>query len=386
MPSEEEIESVFVRMDHLYQKIELPHYLHVYSKESATLVLKDIIRSVKRDASPGVPYSMSFKTNGEMIDRMGNHLINIVLDRIERIINWNGVIHDRASLVDQDLMDPIRVFIKNEPHSFDKCNQSRFRLIMSVSIVDKLIEMFLNIHFNKNQIANWDKIPSKPGMGFVPQMAQTIYNQCDLYGLDKLASADVSGWDWSVKDWLLNLETRYRLRLHNGTSGFYRDLMYKKSTLEANSIYQFSDGVLVQPKFSGIQNSGKYNTSSGNSMMRVLVAFLVGADWAIAMGDDCIESFVVDAKQKYEDLGFRVKMYDKLCLSGTFEFCSHIFGNGVCYSVTGAKGLMRLLHNDSLPLVDRKLLTMQFEDDYCQSPEYKRLMQDLIRVGWYSKI
>jgi hypothetical protein len=385
VPSKEELEMVYGKMDILYKQIHTPDYLEVFSRTRIFQVIKEVvIPLVKREASPGSPYASSFKTNGAMIDAMGDHLINLVIDRIECIHLWDGDFATRKELIQINLMDPVRLFIKNEPHSLEKCGLGRFRLIMSVSLVDKMIEMFLNMHTNKQQIQHWDKIPSKPGMGFTLEMADSIYNSCTEQGLENLASADISGWDWSVKQWLLEAETEYRIRLQSNPSNFYKDFMRKKTILDSSSVYQFSNGLMVTCNFSGLQNSGKYNTSSGNSLMRVITAFLVGSNWAIAMGDDAIESTVVHAQQKYLDLGFRCKMYEPI--TEEFEFCSHIFTKDGAYALNLNKSLMRLLQNDDKSLVERRLLTMQFEDDILASPQRFDAMDCLFRVGWYAKI
>jgi len=372
-------------MDILYNKIRTPDYLYGYDRdELKNLIRMVIIPQIKRDASPGTPYADGYRTNGAMIDGMGSHLIELVLDRIENIMNWDASFSRRTELIDLDLMDPVRLFIKNEPHTLEKCAMGRFRLIMSVSIVDKIIEMVFNMHTNKQQIADWQNIPSKAGMGFTLDMAGAIYDTCDKHGLENLASADISGWDWSVKQWLLEAETEYRIRLQTYASEFYKDFMRKKVLLDSNSIYQFSDGKLVQCDFSGLQNSGKYNTSSGNSIMRIITAFLVGSNWGIAMGDDCIESTVSDAQSKYLDLGFRCKMYEPI--ERDFEFCSHIFTKDGAYALNVNKSFMKLFQNDQLSLVEKRLLTMQFEDDIAACPTYKQVMDCLHRVGWYAKI
>lgn len=365
-------------------KVETPVEILQFDRNVMSTYLRKIIQYVKLDASPGVPYSVTFKTNGQMIEMLGDHLITLVIDRVQAIHEWNGKFQNRKDLVEMNLLDPVRLFVKNEPHSLEKYQMGRFRLIMSVSLIDKLVEMLFHLHTNKQQILNWDKIPSKPGMGFATEMCESIYSSCANYGLNKLAAADISGWDWSVKEWLLQAEASYRIRLQSQSTPFYEDFLRKKAILDSHSIYQFSDGKLVQCIYPGLQNSGKFNTSSGNSIMRIIVAFLVGSEWGIAMGDDCIESFVEGAQNKYLELGFRCKMYSKI--DTNFEFCSHVFTSNGAYAINIDKSLMRLLQNDTASLIDKKLLTMQFEDDIRNAPGGESAFECLRRVGWYAKI
>lgn len=49
-----------------------------------------------------------------------------------------------------------------------------------------------------------------------------------------------------------------------------------------------------------------------------MAAYHCGADWAMAMGDDALESVNTNL-EVYKSLGFKVEV------SGQLEFCSHIF-------------------------------------------------------------
>lgn len=383
-PTTKELNRVFSIMKGLYKQIITPKKVLEFDRDVLSTYLRQVlIPTVKREASPGSPYSKDFRTNGSMIDSLGEHLVTIVIDRLQLIMEWNGEFSERKDLIEMNLMDPVRLFIKNEPHSLEKCKLGRFRLIMSVSLIDKLVEMIFHYHTNKQQIMNWKDIPSKPGMGFTLEMSDEIYTSCKNQGFSNLAAADVSGWDWSVKDWLLKAEAEFRIILQSDVSEFYCSMLRKRAIIESNSIYQFSDGSMVECDFPGLQNSGKYNTSSGNSHMRIIVAMLVGSEWGMAMGDDCIETFVPNALDKYQKYGFRVKMYDTI--KDQFEFCSHIFTEKGAYTINENKSLMRLFDQDGT-LLERKLLTMQFEDDVLHHPEYESIMGVLDRVGWYTKI
>lgn len=372
----------------LYKPISTPHTLYSYNREAYWWYITALLPEIKRDAGPGIPYSKKYRTNGDLLDYATPYLINTTLDRIELMMNTS--LADIKAMTPEELvkgnyMDPVRLFIKNEPHKREKCIQKRFRLIMSVSIVDKLIEMVLGKHYNKAQIASWREIPSKPGMGFSDEAIASLIGAVKDHGVEKLAAADISGWDWSVPSWLLELEARFRTELNSCKTEYYQGMLYKKAHIEANSVYSLSDGVLMKLNFSGVQNSGKYNTSSSNSFMRLAAAVLIGADWGFAMGDDCIESYVPNAIERYSRFGFQAKMYEPIGnLENGFEFCSHIYSLKGAYSVNIVRGMMTLLnHKDPTPL-EKRLLTLQFEDDYNSSPDWKEAAEGLERVGWYA--
>jgi hypothetical protein len=364
----------------------LPSYLERYDR----LVWKQIIETqilpqIKPDACPGTPYAKAFQTNAEFMLYASPVLVKTILDRIELILAWDGKFLDNLDLVERCLVDVVRLFVKNEPHNKEKVAQQRLRLIMCVSIVDKAIEMLVHGPQNKNEIANWDHIPSKPGMGFTDRDTRRFYQRFDQAAkLRKKAAADVSGWDWSVQLWLLQADTDMRKMLYVSTPEWLCSFMDKMVTLSAYSVYQLSNGQLLVASKPGIMNSGRANTSSSNSRMRALVACLVGSDYVDTMGDDCLEDFIEDAPQRYRDLGFRLKAYDSVDSDG-FEFCSHHYSNFQAYGINITKGLMKLVHHEFPFQWSKRLLMLQFEDDFSGNPDYQGVLDLLVRVGWYAK-
>lgn len=69
-----------------------------------------------------------------------------------------------------------------------------------------------------------------------------------------------------------------------------------------------------------------------------MAAYHCGAEWAMAMGDDALES-VGSNLAKYAELGFKVEVSSKL------EFCSHIFEReDLAIPVNKAKMIYKLIH------------------------------------------
>lgn len=162
------------------------------------------------------------------------------------------------------------------------------------------------------------------------------------------------------------------------------DLMRKKAVLESRAVFQFSDGLLVAPSYDGIVNSGKFKTSFSNSKMRVIAAYLVGSDNSIAAGDDCIESFVENAIQKYRELGIVIKNYTEV--SNTFEFCSHRYLQDGIFAMNVDKMIMNLLHSDlSTPLKARMQLG-QFYAELGSHPNWEEIAQSLETMGVFEQV
>lgn len=382
IPSLEEIQLSNERLLPQYIKHTLPEFLLSYDRISWSKAIDDIKGDIKPDASPGVPHARFCRENKSLFSFFGERFNDIVLDRIELILNTS--IEDlknmsRKERLDSNLVDPVRVFVKNEPHTKEKINTGRVRLIMSVSLTDKIIEMLLSRHLTKLEIQNWKNIPSKPGIGFSEEDAACVY--ADVMNGGPMSYTDVKSWDWNVKQWQVLDEANFCILLANNPSDCWKHLLIAKAYLETESIYQFSDGTLVQPNYAGIVNSGKFRTSKSNSFMRVRIADLIGAKKTIAAGDDSVESTVPDAIAKYLELGIVVKEY--LPVKDSFEFCSHYYGPKGSYALNKEKMVMNLLHQTPKDISEYLVAFMGFEAELCTRPDYQDILELIRLVGFY---
>lgn len=320
------------------------------------------------------------RENGKILDMMGNDFNELVLDRIQLRLQLGLKIEEmsRKERIERGVCDPVRVFVKDEPHKVEKLEEGRVRLIMSVSLADKVIEMLLSKHLHKLEIANWMKIPSKPGIGFTRAMNTLVYD--DVMSKNNMAFADVSGWDWTCKPWLMKTCAEGKIQLCNNPSRDWMMLVRLEPIIEAESMYQFSDGLLVSPTYKGIVNSGKYKTSRDNSWMRVFLATLVGSKDVIAAGDDTVETYVDDAKAKYLKYGWRLKDYQKA--EDGFEFCSRWYQSNGSFPLNVEKALMNLLHTNPKTWVEYDMYRLQFIDQLEDHPDFAELMMLIDSLGY----
>lgn len=313
---------------------------------------------VKREASPGVPFAALAVTNGALFDNATNTVLNCAYERLKLLAGKADITKASAvDLVELGYCDPVRLFVKQEPHSRRKMRQRRYRLISSVSVVDQIIERLLFGPQNRLEIALWSSIPSKPGMGLSLQyQAQELYSDLRLkHSKQKAACADISGFDWSVQEWEFEAELYMRLKLMEpsllGNPALERAIRNRFACFSL-SVFQLSDGTLIAQTIPGIMKSGSYLTSSMNSRIRCLMAELIGSPWCIAMGDDSVEGYVENAPAKYATLGHSCKEYS-LCpvtLEGdleSVEFCSHYIGQKGAHLLTWPKTLFRYLSTKS---------------------------------------
>jgi hypothetical protein len=319
----------------------------------ASAVTEICEKSVNSKASPGVPLSIFGQTNGAVL---GSHQELIVWAVVERIEALSSVglceklfSYTPKELVALGLCDPIRLFVKQEPHSAKKIKEGRLRLISSVSLVDQLVERLMFGPQNQLEIQRWRNIPSKPGMGLsLYEQAESIWRELQTYHDScPAAEADISGFDWSVQDWELWADLVIRCEL-----GSFGEKLKRAATARfycfMNSVFQLSDGTLIEQFLPGLMKSGSYCTSSTNSRIRCLMAELIGAPWCIAMGDDSVEGYVPRAIEKYLALGHSCKDYipcetDSEGALKRVNFCSHELGEGTFWLTSWPKTLFRFL-------------------------------------------
>jgi len=316
---------------------------------------------------------------------MGQDFNDIVLDRVEKMLSFSPSrvsTMSRKEQIDLGLKDPIRVFVKNEPHKHEKVKTGRVRLISSVSLVDKMIEMLLHHTIQKLEIRNWLSIPSKPGIGFDEPTNAALYESIEAQRAHcRMADSDVSGWDFGVKGYMFEDANEAEILLCKNSSGIYKHLMEVEAILHSSPVFQFSDGTLVSPTFKGIMASGRQVTSSGNSRIRSMTAIRVGASVVNAAGDDTVEGFVEDAITKYANLGIRIKEYREVDSNG-FNFCSRWYQPTGSYPLGASKAIFNLLHSEFKTEDQYDMAMCQFVEHMQNHPEFPKYMNLLEEIGF----
>lgn len=125
--------------------------------------------------------------------------------------------------------------------------------------------------------------------------------------------------------------------------------------------------------------SGSYCTSSSNSRIRCLMAELIGSPWCIAMGDDSVEGFVDNAREKYEALGHTCKDYVPCSTDSdgslqSVNFCSHLIASKTYYLTSWPRTLVKYFSSPNPQFDD-------LETELSRSPVWPRISKYLRRVG-----
>ncbi|WCH76245.1 P1-P2 fusion protein [Ageratum virus 2] len=296
------------------------------------IAFADCVRSMKADAGCGVPFAgyNNQTTHGDWCfdDESYHNLESLVFARLHRLRTIN--FSDPVQAVRDGLCDPVRLFVKPEPHKREKIANKRYRLIASISIADQLVARMLFRLQNERELELHMQIPSKPGLGFskdeqvlsfveqVASLASTTPEQLVASWPSYIIPTDCSGFDWSVQAWMLEDELEVRNRLTLNLSPELRRMRAGWLRCLSQSVFCLSSGVLLAQTEPGIQKSGSFNTSSTNSRVRFMASLYAGAPWCVTMGDDALEGVGSDLSV-YEGLGLKCERADE------FDFCSHIF-------------------------------------------------------------
>lgn len=345
-------------------------------------LLEDV---VKGSSSPGVPLARFGNTNTRVVDNIREHVVATVAARLtllsQRDVKSEGL--DAVALVREGFCDPVRLFVKNEPHRKAKLESGRQRLISSVSLIDQLVERVVGRLQNASEISCWTRIPSKVGLGLDDPGIKVLWDEVKAQASHRpVGYSDMKSWDWSVQDWEFDLEVMARLVL-NGSQfdSLYGRVLRNRMYCLSLSVFATSDGELIAQQERGVMKSGSYWTSSTNSRIRWMVAWLIGAAWAMAQGDDAGEHMVPNAQAKYRELGHNLKeilpVEDPLGSCG-FEFCSTWMVNGIGYPVSYWKILYRLLHKrpgDPIALAEAEYAMRHH-------PDMESFRSLLVRAGW----
>lgn len=300
------------------------------------------VQNIKLDSSPGFPLMRAYATNEEVLNTLGSeYLVERAVERymllmrtpIEQLKSATA-----EQLVWMGVVDPIRMFVKSEPHSEKKVAEGRMRLIMSVSVVDQMVERMLCANQDLSEVEAWETIPSKPGMGLNDESLSSL-QQC-IRKMKVPAGTDIIAHDFSVQLWGLLMDATRRARLA-GCEG-EATMWHKRAVCLGLSIVLSSDGDAFRQKWPGIMKSGAKITSSSTSSLRGMSRALIAPpeecySGVMTMGDDCVEDVgwmtpaqlencADELTRRYAALGFRIKEVQVLgngCEA--IEFCAHEF-------------------------------------------------------------
>lgn len=237
-----------------------------------------------------------------------------MLDRVESL------------LIGKFSADPIKLFVKQEPHKLEKLRDGRLRLISAVSVIDTMVDRMIFQDLFKEVVRR--PLSTPVAIGWTPLATGASFLRSYLRG--ETFDTDKKHWDWTFPFWLL-ADCYTTLVDGAGFTWWKRKIAYQRFyMLYRHAVFSFPDGTLVSQKGDGIQKSGCYLTLLLNSMGQWLLHEHAQLELGIqvkfvAFGDDVTQessAHNLDFVKFYESLGFRVKA----AVNSDIEFCGfHIY-------------------------------------------------------------
>lgn len=314
---------------------------------------------VKRDASPGYPGLIYGPTNEDVIGfHTPEYISAVATERILLLGEINFSLMEGLSGIDcvkLGLTDPIRLFIKNEPHSKEKMASGRYRLINSVSLIDQMVEKYLCGRQNKVEIANYALIPSMSGMGnHQTGLTGAVKTKHLIEQILNRAGTDARAFDWTCTHQTMMIDPRFRAQVLGLPT--WENHYTKRQLLLITSAVIIDDGSVYNQVSRGVQKSGSANTSGGNSRNRVVaraialpeMPLVINGEWQVrAMGDDCAENIGdlshEQVKAAYRRQNVQIKLVTSMVVDGFVEFCGLEFSETGIYNPRALKTVNQFL-------------------------------------------
>jgi hypothetical protein len=260
-------------------------------------VIGEIMNSNPTKSPGSVFLRMGLSSNSAVFDRLGLEGITaMVLERVDSLLSSGP---GDAKYIS----DPVRVFVKDEPHSLKKAAAHRWRLLWGVSLIDQIIDRLLYSEVCSASITHASLQSAKPGFSFKHGGTQRMIQKYDDQSAEWI-SFDASGFDLSVVGWELEAvrDLNERLCLTTGPLlNIWRRLSLAREEAAAYGSFVFTDGSLYKKLHPMWVLSGRFTTIDGNgkimAMPRVLYDIHCGVPSDpgrfISMGDDTVQAFTL---------------------------------------------------------------------------------------------
>lgn len=273
----------------------------------------------------------------------------------ERVAILKALVSRRLSEVAE--ADPIRVFVKREPHKISKLKEGRYRLISAVSLVDTMCDRIMFGRLVVRMLSMVGQTPCMIGwspMGGGARLLSRIFGERMTRALDMLA------WDWTVPGWLLLAIKEVIRNLHvNRTADFDAWLDARWEALFRDAVFRFGNGLEVTQPGWGFMKSGCYLTILINSLAQIFVHELACIKFSlpklpyVVLGDD---KTIVDFEEFHiyeafiNSLGLRLKPSEP---SRLLKFAGFVFEGDLSWPEYVGKHIYQITHAAGDLLLER---------------------------------
>lgn len=293
-----------------------------------------VVSQLDWTSSPGYPWLLQHTTNSSLFAVKDGKPSEAASSAVWQVVSMR--LRDREC-------DPIRLFIKPEPHKTKKLENRAYRLISSVSVVDQIIDGLLFGEMNEAVTANHLEVPGK--VGWTPYVGG--WKIMPMFGN---VSLDKSAWDWSVNSWIIQEVLELRRELCQNLTPQWEELAsWRYQQLYEKPLFVTSGGLLLVQKQPGVIKSGCFNTIVDNSIAQDLlhVRVCVENDFEIgdlmSMGDDTTQREFPQRREYEEKLSQFCHLKSSVLAT---EFAGHRFVMGGVEPLYKGKHAYNILHMD----------------------------------------
>lgn len=282
--------------------------------------------------------------------------------------------------------DPIKVFVKQEPHKLKKLEEQRYRLIHGVSLVDSMIDRVLMGAMLRNATHPTNILTTPCVVGWNPSRGgwRALISNFTGGGF----SIDRTAWDFTVQEWLVQMWQEFIFDMHPNAPDWWRKMVTNRFTaLFYTARFRFPDGVEICQEKPGIMKSGCLLTlllnSVGQTIMHGIVMTRLQRDpsentpWCA--GDDTLMHPCGYEEQYYDELSRLCLIKEAEVTAGYLEFIGFFFNCSGFYPAYWAKHLFQLRHLD--PRVEREALISYQYLWYNHPPMLKFVQEFAFRVS-----
>lgn len=279
----------------------------------------------------------------------------------ERVIFFKEIVKQKMSLLCHNPVgDPLRVFVKKEPHKMGKIKEGRYRLISAVSLVDAMIDRILFKRFKT--IISEKYVETGIMIGWTPLQGGYRHIGSLFHGEKVKLMADRSSWDWTFPEWLAKACLDVLLSLCVESPLWWRTVVVNRfQSLFYEAKFKFDDGEVIEQQVPGIMKSGCYLTIVLNSLSQMIIHRMAKGRDAfdrpfICLGDDTLQADEDDDYiQRIRDLGFVLKVER----NAEIEFAGFRISLDSFVPAYQDKHIFKLLH---LPMDDDLTFKMTMEN------------------------
>lgn len=344
----------------------------------ATNVIMAAAESMNPDANAGYPYCITQLKKPEWAMCNKDLFMTAVIHRMILLTNFSKNKIAKMTPIERwraGLCDMYRPIVKSEPTKIEKLEIGRQRLVVCGSTVDEAIDRLIFTRQLKALVKAIFKSYSALGIGFGTMTSDELIKVVMAH--KPAEHSDMSFWEWTMQDFDYDAFTTDVLYSTDEVDEAYCRLVENRIECVKLGLYVTSDGIVYEQMVPGWNKSGQYITAGVNTKVRAQNSRWVGALWQLCAGDDCTESKVENAKERYQLLGKTLK--DAKPVTDCFEFCSHEYHEDGSVEPLGIfKAAYAYVVKE--PSFDR---LMQFTYVYQQSKHFPRVIRALVRASKY---